>query len=106
LFGEHQQRASPRLVEDALAVSREYLVCRRLFDHLEGNRAVIAAHQGQNLGRKPLLCAPIGGRAQYLQACKDSRDTPMGKLANPVGLLAGTLMSTHSIRWAPELAHH
>jgi hypothetical protein len=52
LLREHQQRASARLIEDALAVSSEYLVNDRRRDHLAVNRAVVATHQRQNLGRK------------------------------------------------------
>jgi len=76
LFGEHQHPASACLIEDAPAVSHQHLVhhCGG-GDHFLGNRAVYAMHQGQNLARKLLPCSPLGVRAQYLQACKDSPDT-------------------------------
>jgi hypothetical protein len=64
LLRKHRERASARLIEDALAVSLEYLVngCRR--NDLLGNRAVIAVHQGQDLARNFSAGVYIGGRAQ------------------------------------------
>jgi hypothetical protein len=45
-----------------------------------GNRAVFAAHQGQNLARKLPTHSQIGGRTQYFQAFKDSDDAALCKI--------------------------